>query len=151
MTESKPRSSIIICGERRRRHDGRYYDVGPLHPRSDYKSHTITYQDGGTELRDVKAIASDELIEVSEPERRVTTEHVNHPKHYGGDTAYEAIRVMEAWHGPEAVRTFCILTAEKYLARAGKKASEPMLRDLEKAAWYTAKAVELQKKIEGGA
>jgi len=74
---------------------------------------------------------------------------VDHPKHYGGaDDPYEAIKVMEKWHGAEAVRWFCILSAEKYLSRMGKKLGEPMLRDLKKAAWYLEYAAKLSEKIE---
>lgn len=51
---------------------------------------------------------------VEGPEQVVATDQVNHPQHYGGDTIYEAIKVMEAWHGPEAVYWFCLLSAEKY-------------------------------------
>ncbi len=77
-----------------------------------------------------------------------TQETVDHPAHYGGDTTYEAIKVMEAFHGPEAVRWFCILSAEKYLSRMGKKPGEPMLRDLKKAIWYLEYAAKLSKKLE---
>lgn len=62
-------------------------------------------------------------------------EQVDHPKHYGGaDDPYEAIKVMEAWHGPEAVYWFCLLSAEKYQSRMGKKPGEPIERDVAKAA-----------------
>jgi len=71
----------------------------------------------------------------------------DHPAHYGGDTEYEAIKVMEAWHGPEAVRWFCILSAEKYFSRAGKKIGESMAKDLRKAAWYTEYAAKLAERI----
>jgi len=50
---------------------------------------------------------------------------------------------MEAWHGKDAVRTFCILTAEKYLSRAGKKDGEPIERDLAKARWYIDHAIKM--------
>jgi hypothetical protein len=39
------------------------------------------------------------------------TEAVNHPAHYGGDTTYEAIKVIEAWnlgfHDGNAVKYIC--------------------------------------------
>jgi len=57
------------------------------------------------------------------------SDEVNHPAHYGGDTVYEAIKVIEAWglgmHLGNAV---------KYISRAGKKG--PALQDLKKARWY---------------
>lgn len=75
-------------------------------------------------------------------------EAINHPQHYGGDTPYEAIKVMEAWHGPEAVYWFCLLSAEKYQSRMGKKPGEPMERDVKKAAWYMTYAAKMREKIE---
>ena len=58
-------------------------------------------------------------------------ETVNHPKHYGGDTPYEAIKVIEAWD-----LGFCLGNTIKYLARAGRKPGTQELEDLEKARWY---------------
>ena len=58
-------------------------------------------------------------------------EAVNHPEHYGGDTTYEAIKVIEAWglgfHDGNAV---------KYICRSGKKDPAKRLEDLKKARWY---------------
>lgn len=69
------------------------------------------------------------------------------PAHYGGaESRYEAIQVMLAWHGPDAVAWFCQLNAEKYLARVGKKISEDgdaaaaRIEDLRKARWYVTAA-----------
>lgn len=60
---------------------------------------------------------------------------VNHPAHYGGDTVYETIKVIEAWK-----LNFNLGNAVKYISRAGKKARRsPLnakLEDLEKARWY---------------
>lgn len=56
---------------------------------------------------------------------------VNHPPHYGGDTVYEAIKVIEAWG-----LGFCLGNAVKYIARAGKKEKQKTLEDLQKARWY---------------
>ncbi len=55
---------------------------------------------------------------------------INHPPHYGGDTPYEAIKVIEAWG-----LGFCLGNTVKYIARAGKK-SVDHLEDLRKARWY---------------
>lgn len=57
------------------------------------------------------------------------SDDVNHPQHYGGDTTYEAIKVIEAWG-----LGFNLGNTVKYICRAGKKGHG--LRDLEKAAWY---------------
>lgn len=59
------------------------------------------------------------------------TEKINHPNHYGGDTIYEAIKVIEAWN-----LGFCLGNTVKYISRAGKKEESSIIEDLKKAAWY---------------
>ena len=61
--------------------------------------------------------------------------HVDHPAHYGGDTVYETIKVLEAWLTPEQFIGFCRGNAIKYLSRAGKKGD--CAEDLRKAGFYT--------------
>lgn len=56
---------------------------------------------------------------------------VNHPPHYGGDTTYEAIKVIEAWN-----LDFCLGNTVKYISRAGKKGTDKEVEDLLKAKWY---------------
>lgn len=56
---------------------------------------------------------------------------VNHPNHYGGDTTYEAIKVIEAWG-----LGFSLGNLVKYVARAGKKDPVKELEDLKKARFY---------------
>jgi hypothetical protein len=56
---------------------------------------------------------------------------VNHPPHYGGDTLYEVIKVIEAWH-----MSFHLGNVVKYVARAGMKPHVSMVEDLKKARWY---------------
>ena len=58
-------------------------------------------------------------------------EKVNHPDHYGGDTLYEVIKVLEAWG-----LGFHLGNTVKYVARAGKKSRGGTLEDLKKARWY---------------
>lgn len=58
-------------------------------------------------------------------------ETVSHPAHYGGDTTYEAIKVIEAWG-----LGFHLGNTVKYIARAGVKDPTKYGEDLEKAAWY---------------
>lgn len=66
-----------------------------------------------------------------------TTETVNHPLHYGGDTTYEAIKVIQAWGlGWE------LGDAVKYIARVGLKDASKVVEDLKKAAWYIKAAIE---------
>jgi hypothetical protein len=68
---------------------------------------------------------------------------VNHPPHYGGDTVYEAIKVIEAWQ-----LDFCLGNAVKYISRAGKKDGNAETQDLEKAIWYLQRRVQqLNKKV----
>lgn len=64
-------------------------------------------------------------------------EAVNHPNHYGGDTTYEAIKVIEAWQ-----LDFSLGNAVKYISRAGKKDPTKTVEDLKKAAWYLNRAIE---------
>lgn len=59
------------------------------------------------------------------------SDSVDHPAHYGGDTVYEAIKVIEAWE-----LDFCLGNTVKYISRAGKKDAAKELEDLKKAAWY---------------
>lgn len=61
----------------------------------------------------------------------VRSTNVNHPAHYGGDTTYEAIKVIEAWE-----LGFHLGNTVKYISRAGKKEPSRELEDLEKARWY---------------
>lgn len=60
---------------------------------------------------------------------------VNHPQHYGGDTIYETIKVLEVWLSPEQFIGFLRGNAIKYKSRAGKKG--PADLDLKKAQFYT--------------
>jgi len=68
-------------------------------------------------------------------------EQVNHPQHYGGDTTYEAIKVIEAWG-----LGFHLGNTVKYVARAGRKQYE--LEDLEKAKWYLDRRIEQLKESQ---
>jgi Cys-tRNA synthase (O-phospho-L-seryl-tRNA:Cys-tRNA synthase) len=65
--------------------------------------------------------------------RKPKKEMVNHPSHYGGDTTYEAKKVIRAWG-----LGFGLGSAAKYICRAGKKVEtkEAQIEDLEKAVWY---------------
>ena len=56
-----------------------------------------------------------------------SAEAVNHPAHYGGDTTYEVVKVIEAWG-----LGFHLGNAVKYIARAGKKAKVSDFEDLKK-------------------
>lgn len=64
-------------------------------------------------------------------------ENVDHPAHYGGDSVYETIKVIDAWE-----LDFCLGNAVKYISRAGKKDPEKRIEDLRKAMWYIQHEIE---------
>lgn len=63
---------------------------------------------------------------------------VNHPDHYGGDTVYEAVKVIEAWNLPWHLGD-CV----KYISRHGKKDPHKTVEDLKKARWYLDRYISL--------
>jgi hypothetical protein len=69
---------------------------------------------------------------------------INHPAHYGGDTTYEAIKVIEAWD-----LGFHLGNTVKYISRAGKKGDGDPVEDLEKARWYLDRAIARAMKRRG--
>ena len=73
------------------------------------------------------------------------TEQVNHPQHYSQDGRRECIEEMRVVFGDEAVREWCILTAYKYMYRAGNKSGNSEEQDKAKMAWY----LDYAKKMEG--
>lgn len=70
------------------------------------------------------------------------SEKIDHPSHYGGDTQYETIKVIEAWD-----LGFHLGNCVKYISRAGKKDPEKEMEDLKKAQWYLDKYI--KKREEG--
>ena len=70
-------------------------------------------------------------------------EAVNHPNHYGGDTPYEVIKVLDAWG-----LGFSLGNAIKYIARAGKKDPSKTVEDLRKAIFYITHEIERMEKAE---
>lgn len=84
--------------------------------------------------RDMNRSSNLELVEEETLENNPTSpneEMVAHPKHYGGDTTYEVIKVIEAWGLDNDAFLFNVI---KYTARAGKKGKQ--LEDLKKAEFY---------------
>lgn len=67
---------------------------------------------------------------------RFLVEVIDHPPHYGGDTTYEAIKVIEAWE-----LGFHLGNTVKYISRAGRK-SKLLKEDLQKARWYLDRYIE---------
>lgn len=72
--------------------------------------------------------------------RGPAAETINHPQHYGGDTPYEVIKVLEAWMTADELIGFCKGNAIKYMARHRDKGG---LEDLKKADWYSSYLVKL--------
>jgi len=70
------------------------------------------------------------------------TDRVNHPKHYGGDVPFEAIKLIEDWGFGYG---FCMGSAIKYNVRAGAKEGEAEDVDREKAIWYLKRATHLAR------
>lgn len=69
-------------------------------------------------------------------------EKINHPKHYGGDVPFEAIKLIEDWGFGYG---FTMGSAIKYSVRAGAKDGEPETQDLGKAIWYLERAANLAR------
>lgn len=74
---------------------------------------------------------------------------VDHPQHYGGDTVYEVLKVLEAWFTPEMFIGLCRGQAIIYQARADKK-TENWREDLEKAAFYTNYEINYRRRLNVG-
>jgi len=91
---------------------------------------------------DYQAMVKNQLRQTRSP---TPPETVHHPAHYGGDTPYEAIKVIEAWQ-----LGFALGNAVKYIARHGKKNTSP-IEDLRKAMWYINWEIsQLEKEALGG-
>ena len=73
------------------------------------------------------------------------TEQINHPSHYSQNGRRECIEEMRVVFGDEAVREWCILTAYKYMYRAGNKSGNSEEQDKAKMAWY----LDYAEKMEG--
>ena len=64
----------------------------------------------------------------SKPNPSKKKEEIDHPDHYGGDTVYEVIKVIEAWK-----LNFNLGSLLKYVGRPTKG---EYLKDLKKGRWY---------------
>ena len=65
--------------------------------------------------------------------------NVNHPAHYNS-SKIEVIQAIEAWK-----MDYHLGSVIKYIARAGRKSVLTEIEDLEKAAWFLARKIELLK------
>lgn len=69
------------------------------------------------------------------------SDNVNHPSHYETGK-FECIEVMLETQGEEAVKSFCVCNAFKYLYRHRNKNE---LEDIKKAVWYLKKFIKLEE------
>lgn len=77
---------------------------------------------------------------IEEQLKTACSDPVNHPSHYTSGKV-ECIDAMEQVFGTDAVISFAILNAWKYLWRRKDKNNEE--QDIQKAIWYFDKAKEL--------
>ena len=98
--------------------------------------------DSNEERKNIIASKTKEITEKLSAtfENLTLTENVDHPNHYGGDTIYEVIKVLEAWN-----LDFHLGNVVKYVSRAGKKDKTRELEDLEKALWYLQRRIKILK------
>lgn len=97
-------------------------DVGPLLSRSTKR---------GSDFQKITTGTIKPVVQCSAQIANIESDPVNHPSHYGGDTTYEAIKVITAWG-----LGFDLGNVTKYVARAGKKDPSKELEDLRKARFY---------------
>lgn len=64
------------------------------------------------------------------------SEQVNHPNHYQSKNGKETIEEMVDIFGIKWTCVWSIITAFKYISRAGKKQDNPYEQDISKAKWY---------------
>lgn len=64
------------------------------------------------------------------------SEAVNHPQHYQKEGRKECIAEMKEKFGAFETCVFALLSAYKYLYRAGEKAGNSKQQDIAKALWY---------------
>lgn len=96
-------------------------------------------------IRSDGALCTKNCHECWSAELSVEVDNVNHPAHYELPGGIECFDVLLATQGIEAVKSFCICNAVKYLFRRNRKNGD---EDVKKAAWYVAKYIELAKGAE---
>lgn len=72
-----------------------------------------------------------------------TASEIEHPSHYAGEK-YECIEVMREVFGDEAVNSFCLCNAFKYLWRCKKK-HDNAVTDIKKAKFYLDEYIKLEE------
>ena len=115
-----------ICSASVLSEDGKYICTDP---------ENINY---GNDIQDIMCCSFDS------PMAETVKDNVNHPSHYETGK-FECIDVMLETQGIEAVKSFCICNAFKYLYRHKNKNG---LEDVKKAEWYIKKYIELEEGSE---
>ena len=77
--------------------------------------------------------------------------NINHPSHYNKHVRKECIVEMHEKYGLFATSIFCLLSAYKYIYRAGEKAGNPEVQDTGKALWYYNWVIEKTTEAGGNA
>jgi uncharacterized protein DUF3310 len=108
-------------------------------------AHAISWQEIASKICKKEVSIMKDLT--PEVDKLLGLDRINHPSHYGGDTTYEAIKVIEAWE-----LGFCLGNAVKYICRFGRKDDrrEP-IEDLKKAVWYIQREIQRLEKLDKGA
>lgn len=88
-------------------------------------------------IRDAKKDLDVHICKPVEVTPKPTDESLNHRDYYGGDSPYEALKIIFHYN-----LGFCLGNALKYIIRAGKKDPLKEIEDLKKAQVY------LQREIE---
>ena len=93
-------------------------------------------------MKEYMTIHHIEIEDDSQEVSREVNDNVEHPSHYT-NASIECIDAMEETQGKDAVISFCVCNAFKYLWRHNLKNGT---EDIKKANWYLNKAVELMEK-----
>ena len=95
-------------------------------------------------LHEARKDRTPEELKILNMNRKEAYDYIN-PNHYK-QSSKEVIEMMEDVWGTEKLIAHCEMCAFKYRMRLGSKPEQPVERDLEKAKWYEAKALELKNK-----
>lgn len=76
------------------------------------------------------------------------SDKIYHPEHYNVPGKKECWDEFIDQFGPKNTFVWCLMTAQKYIYRAGLKVNEPEADDLAKAVNYFKKAVEIRNNYQ---
>lgn len=92
-------------------------------------------------MEKMKAVMETNVLRAAEALEGTARDAVNHPCHYETGK-FECIEVMEEALGKEAVMSFCLCNAFKYLYRCERKNG---LEDVKKAKWYLDRFIKMSE------